>query len=205
MPPKTASQQVSAYDNEPDLLGASQNKKNNAFADSSELGTLNVEEVFGDIFDAPPNAVLIHACNCIGDWGAGIAAAFKKHYPSAHKAHQDFCKKGRNGKATTATAQLISPVDAQPCRHYVGCLFTSVYFGKKRDSPKVILENTGPAMENLLRQIAEESKVKDITELRICKINSGLFQVPWEDTLEVLRNIKLEQGMPTTVTVFERP
>lgn len=202
MPPKTASQQVGAYDNEPDLLGASRNIQNNL---SAEQHTLSVKEVVGDIFDAPPNAVLIHACNCIGDWGAGIAAAFKKHYPSAYKIHREFCKHGPNGKAKIATAQLISPTDGQEHRHYIGCLFTSVYFGKKKDSPNVILDNTGPAMEDLLKQIAEASKTSEIGELRICKINSGLFNVPWENTLEVLQNIKLEPGMPTSVTVFERP
>ncbi|OJD40834.1 appr-1-p processing protein [Diplodia corticola] len=205
MPPKTASQQVGAYDNEPDLLGVARNKESNATVRSSERGTLNVEEVVGDIFDAPPNAVLIHACNCIGDWGAGIAAAFKKHYPSAHRIHKEFCKNGPDGKADPATAQLISPVNGQARRHYVGCLFTSVHFGKKRDSPELILENTGPAMEDLLRQVAEESQTREVTELRICKINSGLFQVPWEDTVKVLQNIKLEPGMPTTVTAFDRP
>ncbi|EKG13008.1 Appr-1-p processing [Macrophomina phaseolina MS6] len=204
MPPKTASQQVSAYDTESDPLGAFHQRQNSNAAESSSQSTLTVKEVVGDIFDAPPNTVLIHACNCIGDWGAGIAAAFKKLYPSAYKFHRDFCANSADGKAQIATAQLIPPVDGQERRHYIGCLFTSVHYGRRRDSPDAILRNTGPAMEDLLRQLAEISKTMEVGEVRTCKINSGLFGVPWEKTLEVLQKIKLEPGMPTTVTVFER-
>lgn len=207
MPPKTASQQVSSYDNKPDLMGASQQKKVGAAASSPQQahpGRLTVNEVIGDIFDAPPNAVIIHACNCIGDWGAGIAAAFKKNYPSALKVHKDFCAYGPEGRAQIATAQLIPPVDGEARRHYVGCVFTSVHFGKKRDSPKAILRNTEPAIVDLLRQIAEVSKTNEVSEVRMCKINSGLFRVPWEKTLEVLQHIELEPGMPSTITIFER-
>ncbi|GME57080.1 Appr-1-p processing [Neofusicoccum parvum] len=204
MPPKTASQQVSAYDNEPSLMGAFRHEKTDGTENLSSPSTLVVKEVVGDIFDAPPNAVIVHACNCIGDWGAGIAAAFKKHYPSAFKLHQEFCKNAPEGTATIATAQLIPPVDSEERRHYVGCVFTSVHYGRKRDSPMAILENTGPAMVDLLRKIVEVNKTSDVGEVRMCKINSGLFGVPWEKTLEVLQNIKLEPGMPSTVTVFER-
>ncbi|KAF4312895.1 Appr-1-p processing [Botryosphaeria dothidea] len=203
MPPKTASQQVSAYDNESDLMGASHHEKSNNAENPSSPSTLTVKEVVGDIFDAPPNAVLIHACNCIGDWGAGIAVAFKKLYPSAYKLHLDFCTSEPDGKAKIATAQLI-PMDGEKRRHYIGCVFTSVHYGRKRDSPETILENTGPAMEDLLRKLAEARKTQEVGEVRICKINSGLFGVPWEKTLEVLQTIKLEAGMPTAVTVFER-
>lgn len=33
-----------------------------------------------------------------------------------------------------------------------------------------------------------------VEKVRICKINSGLFGVPWEDTVEVLEGIGLDEG-----------
>ncbi|KAL4809305.1 hypothetical protein BDV18DRAFT_131747 [Aspergillus unguis] len=52
-----------------------------------------ITEVEGDLFDAPDNAALIHACNCQGAWGAGIAKVFKKKYPAAFKIYNDYCRK----------------------------------------------------------------------------------------------------------------
>lgn len=173
-------------------------------ANDGQKKTLAVKEVIGDIFAAPPNSVLIHACNCYGNWGAGIAGAFRQHYPNAHKKHEDFCKSGSNGMAQVGTAQLIPPLD-EPKKHYVGNLFTSGGYGRRKDTPDMILSNTGPAMVDLLRQIADVKKNGgEVAELRICKINSGLFGVPWEKSLEVLQNIELEPDMPTEVTVYER-
>jgi ADP-ribose 1''-phosphate phosphatase len=161
---------------------------------------LQIKEEVGDIFNAPDGTVIIHACNTIGSWGAGIAAAFKQNYPSAYENHYDYCKE--NKPVQTGTAQLIPPLDGTP-KHWVGCVFTSALFGKRRDPPKTILAATGPAMVDLLRQIATaKMEGEEIGEVRICKINSGLFRVPWEKTVEVLEKIELEDGMPDTVTVW---
>ncbi|KAK4173496.1 hypothetical protein QBC36DRAFT_359834 [Triangularia setosa] len=62
----------------------------------------------GDLFDAPPNSVLIHACNTIGRWGGGIAATFKKHYPAAFEVYRDHCKKFTPDELI-GTALLIAP------------------------------------------------------------------------------------------------
>ncbi|KAF3891950.1 hypothetical protein GY631_4499 [Trichophyton interdigitale] len=37
----------------------------------------NITEIEGDLFLAPEGAALIHACNCQGSWGKGIALEFK--------------------------------------------------------------------------------------------------------------------------------
>ena len=42
---------------------------------------LTVKEM--NLFDAPWDALLIHACNTQGVWGSGIAAQLKKAYPDA--------------------------------------------------------------------------------------------------------------------------
>lgn len=67
-----------------------------------------VEDATGDLFDAPNNAVLIHACNCVGSWGAGIAKTFKAKYPTAYKAHNEYCKATAVEKLI-GTCQLIPP------------------------------------------------------------------------------------------------
>jgi len=38
-------------------------------------------EVVGNLLTAPHGAILVHACNTLGSWGAGIALAFRGKYP----------------------------------------------------------------------------------------------------------------------------
>ena len=172
---------------------------------ADDTKSLRVVELVGDIFDAPPNSVIIHACNCYGHWGAGIALAFKRFYPAAHTCHLQHCK-SRSPDNLIGTAQLISPSSTGKRKHYVGCLFTSRRLGKFKDSPTQILSATGPSMRDLLEQIAEErEKGIQIDEVRICQINSGLFNVPWKSTKSVLESIEVSGNMPDVVTVFVRP
>ncbi|CAP71044.1 uncharacterized protein PODANS_6_4140 [Podospora anserina S mat+] len=62
----------------------------------------------GDLFDAPPNSVLIHACNTIGKWGGGIALAFKKSYPAAFEIYRKHCQEFTPDELV-GTALLIAP------------------------------------------------------------------------------------------------
>jgi len=171
-------------------------------------GSFTITEITGDIFDAPSNAIIIHACNCYGSWGAGIAAAFKKTYPNAYTNHHKFCQ--NNSKdSLIKSAQLIPPCekDASKPKHYVGCLFTSKRFGKARDSPAEILRATGPAMQDLLDQVKKlVEKGGKVSEIRMCRINSGLFGVEWEKTREVLEGLEGDWGaVPREIKVYERP
>ncbi|KAF2403649.1 hypothetical protein EJ06DRAFT_466545, partial [Trichodelitschia bisporula] len=145
----------------------------------------------GDLFDAPDGTVLIHACNGVGNWGAGIAAAFRQKYPNAFRAHVNHCKQ-RSPKSLLGTAQLIPPLEKTGRKHYIGCLFTSARFGRYKDPPHEILRNTGPAMEDLLRQVSHFARQDHISEIRMCQINSGLFAVPWNDTKDVVEKIEID-------------
>jgi ADP-ribose 1''-phosphate phosphatase len=80
-------------------------------------------------------------------------------------------------------------MESEGPKHWVGCLFTSQRYGRGKDKPKVIPEATKPAMEQLLQQMGEAEG--DIGEVRICQINSGLFSVPWEGPLAVIRNLEV--------------
>ncbi|OKL58438.1 ADP-ribose 1''-phosphate phosphatase [Talaromyces atroroseus] len=54
---------------------------------------MKIAEIEGDLFDAPDGAALIHACNCLGSWGGGIAKSFKNKYPAAFKTYNAHCKR----------------------------------------------------------------------------------------------------------------
>ncbi|SMQ53900.1 unnamed protein product [Zymoseptoria tritici ST99CH_3D7] len=221
----------------------------------------------GDIFSASSGTLILHACNCEGSWGGGIALAFRKHYPQAFKIYADHCAKfkGRMGELV-GTSLLISPatkgVEAKK-GHWIGCLFTSGFKGKKKDSPKKILESTETSVKDLVVQVQKleggsagwaedvpgdyedeatqqdgseedgsDQSAKDdasrtngdtageaedngdgsgkssespITTVRMCKINSGLFNVEWERTVEVLEGIDIPDGHPMKkIEIWER-
>ncbi|EMC91723.1 hypothetical protein BAUCODRAFT_43663, partial [Baudoinia panamericana UAMH 10762] len=176
---------------------------------------LKLIEESGDIFDAPPNALLIHACNCQGSWGAGIAKAFKDSYGDAYHDYVDHCNENK-AESLIGTALLIPPAatalkpsnnkSSPERKHFVGCLFTSRFYGKRKDSPTKILDVSGPAMEDLLSQVdAWNAKAKPdsrIGEVRMCKINSGLFAVPWPKTKAVLKSINVSKRDVTEIKVI---
>lgn len=159
-----------------------------------------IKEVQGNIFNAPDNSILIHACNCQGVWGSGIAAAFRQHYPKASQQYARYCDRGQ--KAKTGTALLIPPSETSGPRHYIGCVFTSTHYGRRKDAPGKILRNTGLALRELMEQIGELGKTGPVGELRICQINSGAFNVPWERTMAILEGLEVEESVPDELTVF---
>lgn len=157
----------------------------------------------GNMFaDAPRGTVLIHACNAQGHWGAGIAKAFKIKYPNAYAEHNKFCAKDHNQKNTvpTGTAQLLAPRDGKE-QHWIGCLFTSAKYGKRKDKPNTIIENSIKSIQMLLELISQVDK--EVSGLRMCKINSGKFGVPWEKTEEALQSIVLKPHWRTRIEVWE--
>jgi hypothetical protein len=83
--------------------GSSKNAATNPVVFASNF---TITEITGDIFDAPDNTVIIHACNCMGSWGAGIALAFKQRYPKAFQAYTQHCK-SQDPTSLIRTALLI--------------------------------------------------------------------------------------------------
>ena len=160
-------------------------------APEDETATLKVTESSGDIFDAPAQTLIIHACNTEGSWGAGIALAFRQRYPKAFASYAGHCN-DHTAEELIGTAYVIGPQSGDEGEVFVGCLFTSRLKGRKKDSPKKILEATGPAMRQLLQKVLKWNEVcgedaeKKVEEVRMCKINSGLFNVPWDKTKAVL-------------------
>ncbi|KAJ4301710.1 ADP-ribose 1''-phosphate phosphatase [Kalmusia sp. IMI 367209] len=171
---------------------------------SPERQRLIVKEHIGDLFAAPNDAVLVHACNTKGSWGAGIAAQFRKRYPAAFEVYKKHCLTDHNPKRDaplTGTALLIPPCekDLNISRHWIGCLFTSAKYGKAKDPPNIILMHTATAVTDLLTQVGKagyqtrsSKDARPIVEVRMCQINAGLFAVPWEDTKKVLEDLDVE-------------
>ncbi|KAK6362915.1 ADP-ribose 1''-phosphate phosphatase [Orbilia blumenaviensis] len=166
------------------------------------VDTEHVKLFYGDIFAAPPNSVLIHACNCQGSWGAGIALKFRQTYPAAYSIYRDHCLSSPSPALILGTTLLIPPQRTDPCNHWIACMFTSVHFGRRVDPPEKILESTASAFEHLL------SRVKNTPggvpgALHACKINSGKFGVEWEKSRTILEDSLAAEGKDRILFVYE--
>ena len=165
--------------------------------------TLQLSYHKGDMFaNAPKGCVLIHACNTQGHWGAGIAKAFKQQYSKAYADHHIFCVKehSKTSPVPRGTAQLLAPRDGDS-EHWIGCVFTSAKYGKGKDKPDQIIKNTANSMQMLLELISKVTE--NVTSIRMCKINSGKFGVPWERTEDVLKGLAMQPWWPNRIEVWE--
>ncbi|WEW54636.1 ADP-ribose 1''-phosphate phosphatase [Emydomyces testavorans] len=68
----------------------------------------NILELEGNLFDAPENAALIHACNCQGTWGKGIAETFRAKYPGAYRIYRAHCQKYLQQQSKTSGRPIDS-------------------------------------------------------------------------------------------------
>lgn len=211
--PATSSSKASSSRTSYNYINLSSNKVPDEPATTpSDPGSKTLQLTYhtGDIFAAPPRTLLIHACNTQGHWGAGIAKAFKTIYPKAYQVHHKFCAKehSKTNSVPTGTAQLIAPIEPNGDEgHWIGCLFTSAKYGKAKDKPAQIIKNSGESIRQLLEMVKmadeERGQGNGVGLIRMCKINSGKFGVPWEKTEEVLRGIVVEEGWRGSVEVWE--
>lgn len=145
----------------------------------------------GSLFKAAePNAVLAHACNASGAWGAGIAKQFATKYPKALKEYKDWCEKNPE--------ELVgSYLKLRDNEVVIACLFTSAGYGDQKDDEETILKNTHKAIQAFLCSIPYRGVVNSP------KINSGLFKIPWKRTEEVIKACLLDRPDVTWV-VWEK-
>lgn len=149
----------------------------------------------GDLLlDAPPTALLVHSCNASGAWGNGIAAQLRQNYPKAYDIYRDYCHKHK--PADILGKVMLIPQHDAPA---IGCLFVREGWGhpsrKERDAgyEQGVLEATRVALATLLQGMAgnEDEKVRAIEEIRMPKINSGLFGIEWEKTAEMIMGLEM--------------
>ncbi|KAG8832218.1 AAA+-type ATPase [Serendipita sp. 399] len=140
----------------------------------------------GDLFaNAPERCVLVHACNTQGSWGSGIAAVFKAKFPDAFEIYHQVCTE--KGPELLGTCLLIPSGDKD-----IACLFASRGYGRNKDPKRTILDSTRGAVADLQRQLEDSDK-----PIYGCRINAGLFRVPWEETVAVLQDLDFR------MTVYE--
>jgi ADP-ribose 1''-phosphate phosphatase len=152
---------------------------------------LSIIESTGDLFASPENTILLHACNCIGSWGGGIATVFKKMYPQAFLSYKAHCD-SHTIDELIGTAYLIPPSETKPGtqKHWIGCLFTSRKYGRAKDKKEDILKNTAHAMSHLMQLLEQHGQLNN--HVYMCRINGGLFKVPWKETRDVLASLQVE-------------
>ncbi|KPM41407.1 hypothetical protein AK830_g5136 [Neonectria ditissima] len=161
----------------------------------------------------PPNTYLVHATNCIGMWGAGIAAELAAVFPAACREYKRFCQAAKTDasarwppRSLAGRCLIIPPQDADvaagaPSLHIV-CLFTSYGFGGPnratgkpgKDGAGKILAQTDSALAEFRTQLDTEARAgkeeTDGTETRVViyspMFNSGAFRVPWSETAALI-------------------
>jgi len=130
---------------------------------------LKIEIKKGNLFDnLNKEDIFLHSCNSRGVWGAGIARTFKQKFPYAYLQH---CKMINN----VGDSYILEDKG-----YKIACLITSKNYGFNVDRYDVILKNTYKSLLTLFNNLTTD------TVIHSPKINSGLFNVPWKDTMEVI-------------------
>jgi ADP-ribose 1''-phosphate phosphatase len=152
----------------------------------------------------PSDIYLVHATNCIAEWGAGIAAELARVFPAACAEYKTFCHADASsrwpspklaGQCYIIPPQAADVASGAPKIHIV-CLFTSYGYGRPnartgkpgRDAAGKILAQTKMALREMRAQLdAEAGRTADgPATIYSPMFNSGAFRVPWEKTSKVI-------------------
>ncbi|EXJ87464.1 hypothetical protein A1O3_04424 [Capronia epimyces CBS 606.96] len=144
----------------------------------------SLREIQGDILEAPDRAVIVHAVNCQGVWGYGIAAQLKKSFPEAYRVYRTHCQQNTKAYDIIGTALLIPPQpkdykeemtredgNTQPAtvctgsttvfakRRWIACLFTSAGYGRPNPAINKIGKDSKQRILNRTRSALEYLRV----------------------------------------------
>lgn len=149
------------------------------------------------LFDVKGKVILTHAANCQGVMGSGIAKEFKQRFPEAVALYAyDFSTTGQRPSHQPLGAGKAKLYPTKNPDIFMGCLFTSWNYGAKVDKPGAIIEYTKHALPKFLRLVQAMPDFKIYSN----KFNSGLFNVPWEQTEAlIVEALKQYPGMTWTV------
>jgi ADP-ribose 1''-phosphate phosphatase len=138
---------------------------------------MSLEYKKGDLFKVTgEKEILVHACNCRGRWGSGIALEFAKQFPWAYSDYRRMCYTHKDKlQGYGFWLDFRNPT--------IAALFTSRGYGSRKDKPGRILAATKMAIDSLLSITPSDYTINSP------KINSGLFEVPWEKTEKVLKRV----------------
>jgi len=138
---------------------------------------------------------LFHAVNCKGVMGAGIAKHIKEKHPHVYEDYNQTCLQYDEGCLGLSLTSLGTD------NVQVVNLFTSVGFGEQKCSRKEILQHTKTALFNAFGDMFLSNLFIKPIKIVSNKFNSGLFDVPWEQT-EVLLKWCIENSLDTLFTKF---
>ena len=142
------------------------------------------------LFDAPVEAVIMHACNSQGVWGSGIAKPFRDNYPKSYEDYSRFCAIANAERGTACgTASLSGFHESEP--HWVGWIVTSHNYGPKKDSVEQIKVHTTLALREFCKKVYLAHPADQYPQIDVYspKFNSGLFAVPWSESELILETI----------------
>ncbi|KAH6884262.1 hypothetical protein B0T10DRAFT_493827 [Thelonectria olida] len=175
---------------------------------ATQLFTLG-QTPLNSIRTLPSSSYLVHATNCIAQWGAGIAAELAEVFPHACKEYKKFCSDAKPGSSTrwppeslTGQCLIIPPQSADVAAGapsvFIVCLFTSYGFGRPNDrtgkpgkDPKSkILSQTRTSLKEFRLQLESNPNDKVQSEIVIYSpmFNSGAFKVPWGETASLIED-----------------
>lgn len=128
------------------------------------------------LFDVPKKSILVHAVNCQGVWGSGIAKEFKEKYPNAFEDYKIQCR----GYKLLGSCSIVNENE-----QIVVSIGTSNNYGILVDTPNEILVNTTLSLNDLCILLEDHDYIIDVP-IYSNKFNSGLFNVPWDKTSAIL-------------------
>ncbi|KAF4984197.1 hypothetical protein FDECE_17137 [Fusarium decemcellulare] len=161
------------------------------------------QTTLNNIRSLPPNTYLVHATNCLAEWGSGIAAELARIFPAACVEYKKFCNAAKTNpsdrwppQSLTGRCLIIPPqpsdIAAGAPNIHIICLFTSYGYGRPnarigkpgKDNKRTILAQTDSALKELRNQLEAQSDGNTVVYSPM--FNSGAFSVPWDDTARVI-------------------
>jgi ADP-ribose 1''-phosphate phosphatase len=156
--------------------------------------------------DSATTTFFLHATNCLGVWGTGIAKALREQFPDAFEADRQSCRSGclPGGHPSSdeldrlvGTCHLIpSSVVSNAAPFSIVCLRTSRGYGRQSkvkaglDNKDVVLRQTCSALQDFRAQLERlgRERQKDLV-VWSPQINAGGFHIPWERTEEIIEEV----------------
>ncbi|KAH7041149.1 uncharacterized protein B0I36DRAFT_344778 [Microdochium trichocladiopsis] len=169
------------------------------------VAAFHLESASATLRSLPTGSYLVHATNCLGEWGAGFALELRGIFPGAYLQYRTYCDDFKtSAEARYASRDLVGhcyiipPQDADIAAGApeisIVCLFTSHGYGRPNkakakpgvDRPALVLGETKQALRHFREQLDGLGSAHD---LRVYSpmFNSGAFKVPWAKTSDLIR------------------
>jgi O-acetyl-ADP-ribose deacetylase (regulator of RNase III) len=154
--------------------------------ETEPLNTDNIHYVTGDLFESHAEC-LVNAVNTVGVMGAGIAADFKRRYPSMFESYKTQCE---NGQLKIGTLMFYKPKNDTD---KVVCLFPTKEHWANPSRTEYI--------EAGLRAFVRFHKEWNIRSIAFPKLGCGLGGLDWEYEVKPLME-KYLTGLDVEIQIY---